>query len=329
MCIDKRKLSYALAINEGITQCMDADESVLLIGQGVKSPWYVGQTCKDLIKKFGEERVIDTPVSENAMTGAAVGAALNGMKSIVIHPRVDFLLYGLDPIINQAANWHYMFGGRASVPTVIWPVINRKGEQGAQHSQALHALFAHIPGLKVVMPSDAYSAKGLMVAAINDPNPVIYMDDRSLYGTEANVPKSLYELEIGKAKIARKGKDLTVVTLSAMVKETKKAADILAERGIYIEIIDLLSIKPYDKDIIKQSVSKTGKLLVVDCGWKSFGVSAEISAFVAEKCFNHLTQSVERLALPDCPAPACHTLEEEYYFDNKTIIEKIEKIFEV
>lgn len=326
MCTDKRTLSYALAINEGLCQCMETDESVLLIGQGVKSPWYVGQTCKDLISKFGEERIIDTPVSENAMTGAAVGAALNGMKSIIIHPRVDFLLYGLDPIINQAANWHYMFGGRASVPVVIWPVINRKGEQGAQHSQALHALFAHIPGLKVVMPSDAYSAKGLLVAAINDPNPVVYMDDRFLYNDNMHVPEKLYELEIGKGNIVRKGNDVTVVTASTMVKEAQKAADILAEQGISIEIVDLLSIKPYDKELIAKSLAKTGRLLVVDCGWKSFGVSAEIAAFASEECFACLKTSVSRLALPDCPAPAARTLEEEYYFDYTEIVEEVRKV---
>ena len=326
---NNRELSYALAINEALTQCMYEDQSVLLIGQGVKSPWYVGQTCKNLIENFGEERVIDTPVSENAMTGAAVGAALNGMKSIVIHPRVDFLLYGLDPIINEAANWHYMFGGRASVPTVIWPVINRKGEQGAQHSQALHALFAHIPGLKVVMPSDPYTAKGLMIAAINDPNPVIYIDERSLYSVKAGVPEKIYELEIGKGRIVREGKDISVVVVSSMVNEAKNAADILMHKGIDVEIIDLLSIKPFDKSLIYDSIKKTGKALIVDCGWKSFGISAEIAAFIAEECFDYLNLSVNRLALPDCPAPACCTLEKEYYFDSITIVDKIERILQI
>ena len=177
-----RKLSYSLAINEALHQMMAADPSVFLIGQGVKSPWYVGNTAQGLLERFGEARVIDTPVSENAMTGAAVGAAMAGMKPVVVHPRMDFMMYALDPIINEAANWFYMNGGRASVPVVFWGIINRGGEQAAQHSQALHAIFAHVPGLKVVMPSTPYDAKGLMVAAITDPNPVVYIDDRCLYG---------------------------------------------------------------------------------------------------------------------------------------------------
>ena len=164
MSSKKRLLNYALAINEALSQTMAADDSVFLIGQGLKSPWYVGQTCTGLLEDFGEQRVIDTPVSENAVTGAAVGASIAGMKSVVVHPRVDFMLYGLDPVINQAANWYYMNGGKASVPVVIWGIINRGGEQGAQHSQSIHAVFAHIPGLKVVMPATPYDAKGLMAA---------------------------------------------------------------------------------------------------------------------------------------------------------------------
>src|SRR5262249_17151445 len=159
--IAPRTLNYEAAINEGLHQMMAADPSVFLIGQGVKSPWYVGNTCTNLLDRFGVDRIIDTPVSENAITGAAVGAALAGLRPIVVHPRVDFLVYGLDPLVNEAANWHYMSGGRASVPLVVWAIINRGGEQAAQHSQSLHAWFAHVPGLKVVMPSTPYDAKGL------------------------------------------------------------------------------------------------------------------------------------------------------------------------
>src|SRR4030042_3959703 len=179
-----RKLQYSLAINEALLQMMSLDKSVFLIGQGVKSPWYVGNTARGLLEKFGPERIIDTPVSENAITGAAVGAAIVGMRPVVVHPRVDFMLYAFDPIINQAANWYYMNGGKASVPMVIWGIINRGGEQSAQHSQALHAMFAHVPGLKVVMPATAYEVKGLMIAAIKDPNPIVFIDDRWLYPME-------------------------------------------------------------------------------------------------------------------------------------------------
>jgi len=164
-----RQLSYALAINEALRQMMETDASVFLIGQGVKSPWYVGNTANGLLERFGPERVIDTPVSENAMTGAGVGAAIAGMRPVVVHPRMDFMMYAMDPIINQAANWYYMNGGKVSVPVVIWGIINRGGEQAAQHSQAIHSLFAHIPGLKVVMPSTPYDAKGLILRLLMIP----------------------------------------------------------------------------------------------------------------------------------------------------------------
>ena len=169
----KRILKFSLAINEALDLMMSKDERVFVIGQGVKSPWYVGNTTKGLLKKYGESRIIDTPVSENAITGSAVGAAIAGMRPVVVHPRVDFLMYGLDPVINEAANWNYMFGGNSPVPVVFWLIVNRAGEQAAQHSQALHALFSHIPGLKVVMPSNAYDAKGLLISAIEDKNPVV------------------------------------------------------------------------------------------------------------------------------------------------------------
>ena len=328
MSSNNRKLSYALAVNEALKQTMRLDDSVFVIGQGVKSPWYVGNTCKDLIEEFGEERVIDTPVSENAMTGAAVGASIAGMKAVAVHPRMDFMLYGLDPIINEAANWHYMFGGAASVPVVIWAIINRGGEQGAQHSQALHALFAHIPGLKVVMPADAYSAKGLMAAAINDPNPVVFVDDRWLYNDSGEVPEELYNVPIGKARIVREGKDISLIASSFLVKEAVKAADELANDGISVEMIDLRTIKPFDKEAILNSVRKTKKALVIDGGWKSFGVSAEIAAFISEECFNELQAPASRLALPDCPAPASRELEKEFYFDSTTIINKIKKVIQ-
>jgi len=229
---NKRKLQYSLALNEALHQMMASDKSVFLIGQGVKSPWYVGNTCNGLLKKFGSKRVIDTPVSENAVTGAAVGAAISGMKPIIVHPRMDFMFYAMDPIINQAANWHYMFGGKVNVPVVIWGIINRGGEQAAQHSQTLHSIFSHIPGLKVVMPATAYDAKGLMISAIKDPNPVIYIDDRWLYKEEGMVPKEIYSVPIGKGIIRKEGKDLTIVAISYLVREAMKAAESLKKQSI-------------------------------------------------------------------------------------------------
>jgi pyruvate/2-oxoglutarate/acetoin dehydrogenase E1 component len=326
MSLNNRKLQYSLAINEALHQMMEADDSVFLIGQGVKSPWYVGDTARGLLDRFGPERVIDTPVSENAITGAAVGAAIAGMRPVVVHPRMDFMLYGLDPVINEAANWHYMSGGRSHVPAVIWGIINRGGEQGAQHSQALHALFAHIPGLKVVMPATPYDAKGLMISAIRDDNPVVFIDDRWLYGVEDHVPVEPYEVPIGKGIVRREGKDVTLVAVSYMAHEAANATEHLAACGIDVENIDLRTVKPVDKDLILTSVRKTGRLVIADGGWKSFGVAAEISALVCEKVFDCLKSPVVRVTLPDCPAPASGPLEKVYYPTWENIAHAVEHL---
>lgn len=324
MSVNNRKLQYSMAINEALHQMMLSDESVFLIGQGVKSPWYVGNTAKGLLERFGSERIIDTPVSENAVTGSAVGAAIVGMRPIVVHPRIDFMMYAMDPIVNEAANWHYMFGGRSSVPVVIWGIINRGGEQAAQHSQALHTLFAHIPGLKVVMPATPFDAKGLMVSAIRDDNPVVYIDDRWLYNMEGEVPEEIYSVPIGKGIVRRKGKDVTLVSVSYMVVESLKAANELINVGIDIEVIDLRSIKPIDEEIIFESVRKTGRLVIADASWKTCGVAAEITTLVVENVFNKLKSPVRRVTLPDVPAPASSALERIYY-PNATEITKAVK----
>ena len=321
MSSNSRKLQYSLAINEALHQTMVEDESVFLIGQGVKSPWYVGNTAKGLLERFGPERVIDTPVSENAITGSAVGAALVGMRPVVVHPRMDFMLYAFDPIINEAANWHYMFGGKLPVPLVIWGIINRGGEQAAQHSQALHALFAHIPGLKVVMPSNPYDAKGLMIAAIRDDNPVVYIDDRWLYAVDDEVPEEIYEIPIGKAMVRREGKDVTIVATSYMVLNALQAAEALASNGIGAEVLDLRTIKPIDRGLLTASAKKTGRVVVADGGWKTYGVAAEISSLVSEEAFGYLKAPVVRVTVPDVPAPASSVLEKIYYPDSEKIVQ--------
>ena len=318
-----RVLTYAAAINEAFHQVMEEDNGVFIIGQGLESPWYVGNTTTGLIERFGSDRIIDTPVSENAITGAAVGAAISGMKVVVVHPRVDFMLYGLDPIINQAANWFYMNGGKASVPVVFWGCINRGGEQGAQHSQALRALFAHVPGLKVVMPSTPWDAKGLMVAAIRDENPVVYLDDRWLHKSPGHVSEALYETPIGRASILKSGTNVTVVANSYMTPMCLDAAEILLPKGIDVEVLDLRTVKPLDKETILKSVTKTGRLLVVDGGWKSFGIAAEIQAMVCEEAFDALKTAPGRLCLPDCPAPAARSLETAYFLNKTKIVEAI------
>lgn len=321
-----RRLTFSLAINEAIHQTMEADERVVLIGQGVKSPWYVGNTTRGLLERFGNLRVQDTPVSENAVTGAAVGMAIAGLRPIVVHPRIDFLVYALDPILNQAANWRYMFGGRSSVPMVLWAIVNRGGEQGAQHSQSLHALFAHIPGLKVVMPSTPFDAKGLMVSSIQDNDPVVFIDERWLYSTEDEVPEELYSIPLGRGVVRREGRDVTVVSASFLSKESLHAAELLSKEGVDVEVIDLRTIKPLDHTMVLSSLKKTGRLVVVDGGWRTCGFAAEIAALAAEAGPSVLRAPVVRLTLPDVPAPVSTSLEEAYYFGSKEIVEKIKGV---
>lgn len=327
MSTNNRKLQYSLAINEALHQLMASDDSVFLIGQGVKSPWYVGSTAEGLLERFGPDRIIDTPVSENAITGAAIGASLVGMRPVVVHPRMDFMMYAMDPIINEAANWHYMSGGKASASVVIWGIINRGGEQAAQHSQALHALFGHIPGLKVVMPSTPYDAKGLMVSAIKDDNPVIFIDDRWLHNTEGTVPQELYEIPIGKGIIRKNGTDVTLVALSYLMPHAMDAAAELARENIDCEVIDLRSVKPLDKALLLDSVKKTGRLVVADVGWKSFGLAAELSALVFEEAFDFIKSPFVRVSLPDVPAPASAPLEQIYYPKKDEIRDAVEQLF--
>ncbi len=314
-----RQLSYADAIREAHYQLLAEDERVFVIGQGLWSPWYVGRTMTDLEKEFGRERVIDCPVSENATTGAAVGAALSGMRPIVVHPRMDFMTLAVDPIVNQAANWSYLFGGQIGVPLVIRPIINRGGEQGAQHSQALQAFFLHVPGVKVVMPATPEDAKGMLVAAVYDGNPVIYIDDRWLYETTGPVPEPKYASPLGRAAVRREGKNITLVASSYMVHVAMEAAASLEERGISAEVVDLRTIKPWDKDTVCRSVVKTGRLLVADGTWATGGVASEIVAGVVTRVFKHLKASPVRVCLPDAPAPTSQALEQAYYPNANTI----------
>jgi pyruvate/2-oxoglutarate/acetoin dehydrogenase E1 component len=308
-----RVLTYAAAIREAHAQLLARDPRVFLIGQGLRSPWYAGGTLDHLDRDFGLERILDSPVSENAVTGMAVGAALAGMRPIVFHPRMDFLLLAADPIINQAANWSYLFNGRVSVPLVIRAVINRGGEQGAQHSQALHALFMHVPGLKVVMPSTPADAKGLLIAAVEDPNPVLYIDDRWLYAHSGEVPEAMTPVPIGSASISRPGRDVSLIGVSWMAHEALAAAGLLAGEGIDAEVVDLRSLKPWDRGTVLASVRKTGAAVVADPGWRTAGASAEIAASITEDAFHHLRAPVARVTLPDAPAPSSRSEERAYY----------------
>ncbi|MGA3187345.1 MAG: transketolase C-terminal domain-containing protein [Bryobacteraceae bacterium] len=308
-----RILNYAQAIREAHAQILATDPRAFVIGQGLWSPWYAGASLAGLDHEFSRDRIVDSPVSENATTGLAVGAALAGMRPIVFHPRMDFMLLAVDPIVNQAANWSYLFRGQISVPLVIRAVINRGGEQGAQHSQALHAMFMHIPGLKVVMPATPYDAKGLLIAALADPNPVLYIDDRCLYADAAHVPEEMFSVPIGKAALRRSGRDVTLVGISSMASQCSKAAEMLADENIDAEVIDLRSLKPWDSETVFDSVRKTGHAVVADPGWRTAGASAEIAASIFEAAFHDLAEPVERVTLPDCPAPTSRSEEAAYY----------------
>jgi len=316
-----RELTYVQAIHEGHRQAMAADRRVFLIGQGLWSPWYAGGSLENLDREFGRQRVLDSPVSENAVTGMAVGAALAGMRPIVFHPRLDFLLLAMDPLINQAANWSYVFAGKASVPVVIRAVINRGGEQGPQHSQALHAMFMHVPGLKTVMPATPADAKGLLLAAVEDPNPVLYIDDRWLYSQTGPVSEEMFRTPIGEAAVRRTGRDVTLVGISWMAAQALEAAEILAGEGIEAEVIDLRSLKPWDQIRVLESVRKTGRVIVADGGWRTAGAAAEIAATVAAEAFHDLHSPVERVTLPDTPAPTSRTEEQAYYPKPAAIVE--------
>jgi len=321
-----RKISYVQALNEALHQSIAADDKVCLIGQGVNSPWYVGNSTVGLVDQFGSERIIDTPVSENGVTGVAIGAALAGMRPILLFPRMDFMYYAMDQIVNHAANWHYMFGGQLSVPLTIWAIINRGGEQAAQHSQALQAMFTHIPGLKVVIPSTPYAAKGLLIASIDDNNPVVFIDERWLYNDIGEVPGEMYSVPIGKGLVRCKGRDITIVATSYMVNEAVKAAESLEKKDIAAEVIDLRSLKPLDEGLVLESVKKTGRVIIADGGWRTCGVSAQVSALIAEKAFEYLRAPIMRVTLPDTPAPASSALEKAFYPNNDNIVSAVEKV---
>ncbi len=319
-----RTLSYVNAIREAHAQALASDPRVFLIGQGLWSPWYAGASLEDLDKEFGRARVIDSPVSENAVTGLAAGAALAGMHPIVFHPRMDFMLLAMDPIVNQAANWSYLF--ETGVPLVIRAAINRGGEQGAQHSQALHTMFMHVPGLKIVMPSTPFDAKGLLLAALDDPNPVLYIDDRWLYTHTGPVPEAMYRVPIGSGILRCAGADVTILAISWMAAQASIAAERLEAEGIRAELIDLRSLKPWDAELAISSARKTGRVIVADGGWRTAGAAAEIAATVGAEAFDCLRAPVERVTLPDAPAPVAPAEERAYYPDAQTICAAARKL---
>lgn len=318
-----RTITAAAAIHEATDQCMAVDERVIVIGEGAPDPKGIFGTTLGLRQKYGAERVWDMPVSENGLTGACIGAAISGFKPILTHQRVDFALLSLDQIINNAAKWFYMFGGQQSVPLVIRMVVGHGWGQGAQHSQNLQALFAHIPGLKVVMPATAHDAKGLLISAIEDPNPIIFLEHRWIHGLTGVVPEEMYRVTLGEARVAREGSDITIVSSSYMVIEAMRAAEVLTKLGVTAEVLDLRTISPLDEESIFLSVQKTARLLVVDSGWTNGGIAGEVIARVVSQQFAALSAPPQRLALPDMPAPSAPALTKFYYPSYRTIVKQV------
>jgi pyruvate/2-oxoglutarate/acetoin dehydrogenase E1 component len=326
--MSKTPHNYGTAMLAGFEYLLEKYPEVFVIGQGLWSPWYVGNSMTDLDKKFGAHRVIDTPVSESACTGAAVGAALAGMKPIIVHPRMDFMLYAMDAIVNQAAKWSHMVGGQAAPALTVRSIINRGGEQGAQHSQALQSWFAHVPGLRVVMPASVADARDLLIASVLCPDPVIFIDDRWLYDLEDDLPPVIERpLSLEGPRCIQHGVDITLVASSYSTRLALEASKLLEQHGISSELIDLRILNPLDPAIIIESVKKTGRLLVIDGGWSPCGVAGEVIASVIENVSPKvLKKSPRRITLPFAPAPTAGVLEKIYYPTTETIISQVRQL---
>jgi len=305
---DTRCLTYAEAIGEALVQAMEANPKVLLMGEGVDDPKGTFGTTLPAFRKFGPARVFDTPLSEQAITGIGVGAALMGVPCVQVHLRSEFLLLAMDQVVNHAAKWRYMTAGKFSVPLTIRCIVGRGWGQAAQHSQSFHGMLASVPGLKVILPTTPYDAKGMMLEAVRDPNPVIVIEHRWLHGKKGEVPAEPYYVPLDQARVARVGADITCVAVSLQTLDALAAAEILAGEGIEMEVVDLRSALPIDRATILRSIRKTGRLLVTDIAHKTMGISAEIAAFVVEEAWSSLRAHVARVALPDAPTPCAAPL---------------------
>ena len=310
-----RVATYVQAINEALALALEHDPSVLVLGQGVDDPSAMFGTTRHLQERFGRHRVFDTPLSEEAMMGVSTGAAMNGMRPVYMHNRPDFILLAFNQLVTHATKIHFMDNGQTTVPLVVWAAIGRGWGSGAQHSQAIHGMLLGVPGLKIVMPSTPYDAKGLLLSAILDNNPVCVFEHRWLMKKEGIVPEGVYRVPIGKAVCRRPGRDITIVGASHAIELAWQAAGRLADAGIDAEIIDLRTIKPLDEEAILESLRKTGRLMVVDTAWMKGGLCAEVGCLAAERGYADLKAPVVRIGLPDVPTPAGYTLEQFYYPD--------------
>ena len=321
-----REITYGDALNEALRQCMIEDERVVVLGEDIGLYGGIFQVTKGLQEEFGIDRVVDTPISEAAFIGASVGAALTGMRPVAEIMFIDFTTVCMDMIINQMAKMHYMFGGKGRVPMVLRTNIGAGRGTAAQHSQSFHSLYMHTPGLYVAAPSTPYDAKGLLIEAINNDNPVIFVEHKQLYMEKGPVPEESYRIAFGQAEVKREGKDITIVATHALVSSALEAADAAEKEGISVEVVDPRTLVPLDKETILSSVKKTGRLLVADEDTRTCGVAAEISAIVAEEAFYSLKAPILRNTSPDTPVPFSPPLERAYMFGKGKILESIRSL---
>ena len=323
-----RRLNYAKAINEALSQAMGLLPEVIILGQLVDYKPGVFGTTTGLADRFGTDRVQDFPVAESMMTSTAIGAALVGMRPVLVHQRLDFMMYSLDAIVNWLSLWRFKSNGESGIPVTIRAIVGKGWGQGPQHSKSLHAWFAHLPGIKVAMPATAYDIKGLLLESILGEDPAIIIENRSLFSMTDDVPEVPYRVRFGQAVIRRTGTDLTLVAIGAMVPIALRVASQLASESIDVEVIDPRTISPLDKDAICDSVSKTKRLVVADPGWQSVGVAAEIVSLVCERLGSELVANPARICLPDSHTPMSAALEEKYYPNDESLAKAIRTMFE-
>ena len=308
--ITEREITFSQAINEALAEEMRRDESVFIIGEDVAEAGTPFKVLSGLVEEFGTERVIDSPISESGFTGIGVGAAMTGMRPVVDIMFGDFMTIIMDQIANQAAKIHYMSGGKLKVPMVVRTNLGASRRSAAQHSQSLHVWLSHIPGLKVILPSTPYDAKGLMKTAIRDDNPVVFFEDKMMFQDKGKVPEGDYTIPFGVADIKKEGTDITLIGTSSMVQVALEAADHLAQIGISAEVIDPRTILPLDKKTLIDSAIKTSRAIVIDEGYASYGVTAEIASIIADGAFYHLETPVKRIGAMDVPIPFSPVLED-------------------
>jgi pyruvate/2-oxoglutarate/acetoin dehydrogenase E1 component len=320
-------MTYREAIRQALREELRYNERVLLLGEDIAEFGGSFKVTLGLVDEFGPKRIMNTPLSETAILGAAVGAAATGLIPVAEIMYMDFFAVAMDPVVNQAAKMRFMFGGKLTLPLTIRAPLGGRRSAAAQHSQCLEAWFFHIPGIKIAMPSCAYDAKGLLKTAIREPNPVLFLENKMLYNEKGQVPEEEYFIPLGQANVLRKGKDVTVVALSDMVSYAQKAADVLADEGISVELIDPRTIAPLDMETICTSVKKTGRMVVAHEANLTGGVGAEIAARVAKECFDYLQAPIERVAAKDSPVPFAPLLEREVLPDDRHIVDAVRQVF--